>query len=443
MYTPISCEQLKAFSASFGKDEVNEIRMHAAVKNGVSNAAENHLENANNPMQFSVEIETGKITDQKHSGRCWMFAGLNTLRFEVMKKLNLETFELSQSFTMFYDKLEKANYFLESILQTVSEPLDGRLLAHLLTAPVQDGGQWDMFSALIDKYGIVPKSAMPESFHSGDSGMMNKFLTLKLREDAMILREKAQGGADAAALACAKEQMLCEIYRMLCICLGEPPKTFDFSCRDKDKKFISAKGITPTRFYREYVGQVLDDYVSVINAPTADKPYGKTYTVAFLGNVAGGRSIKYLNLPSCDLKALAIRQLEDGYPVWFGCDVGQMLQRDTGIMGMHTYEYEKLFGTEFGMDKAQRLDYGESVLTHAMVFLGVDIANGKPTRWKVENSWGDKSGQDGYYIMTDEWFDEYNYQVVVNKKYMTGEQKKAYEQEPVVLKPWDPMGSLA
>lgn len=438
MYNPISPELLEGFERDFASDPVNSLRMHAVVKCGVSDAAENHLEDVDNPMVFSIELESGDVTDQKSSGRCWLFAGLNTMRFEIMRKLNLKTFELSQNYQMFYDKLEKANYFLESVLKTADEPLDGRLVNFLLQNPMQDGGQWDMFAALVEKYGCVPKSMMPETFHSSATGAMVHLLTVKLREDALILRE-AKG--DRQAL---KEQMLNEIYRMLVICLGTPPKVFDFEYRDKDKEFHRDCGLTPVAFYKKYVGQALDDYVSVINAPTSDKPYGKTYTVDYLGNVAGGRAVKYLNLPSSDLKALAVAQLKDGNPVWFGCDVGKMQMRKRGIMGMHTFDYEKLLGVSFGMDKAQRLDTSESMLTHAMVFLGVNLdENGKPNRWKVENSWSDERGQKGYYIMTDEWFDQYNYQVVVNKKYMTEEQRQAYDQKPIVLKPWDPMGSLA
>lgn len=440
MYKGIGADLLDKFSNAYQGDPVNALRTHAVVKCGLSDAAVNQREDIDNPMIFEVELESGKITNQKSSGRCWLFAGLNTMRYEIIKKLNLETFELSQSYQMFYDKLEKANYFLESILATLDEPLSGRLVNHLLTAPVQDGGQWDMFVALVEKYGCVPKSVMPESFHSSNSGMMNKMLTLKLREDAMQLRAMER---DLDKQRAAKEEMLCEIYRMLCICLGEPPRAFDVSFRDKDKNFITERNITPLAFFEKYVGQALDDYVSIINAPTADKPYGKTYTVSFLGNVAGGRSIKYLNLPSDELKRMAIAQLKDGQPVWFGCDVGQMLMRDRGIMGMNTFDYDGVLGVHFGLDKAQRLDYGESMMTHAMVFLGVHLVDGKPVRWKVENSWSDKSGQDGYYLMTDAWFDEYNYQVVVNKKYLTDEQRAALDQEPVKLAPWDPMGSLA
>ena len=436
----IRFSMLEDFSQRFHADAANAVRQNAVVKSGLQAAAERQQEQIDNPMLFSIELETGKITNQKASGRCWLFAALNTMRFEIMQKLNLETFELSQNYQMFWDKLEKANYFLDSIVKTAGEDVDSRLVKHLLEAPVQDGGQWDMYCAIAQKYGVVPKYVMPETFHSSNTRVMCKFLTLKLREDALKLRAAVAEGRDTDLM---KREMLEEIYRILVICLGEPPKSFTFEYRDKDKQFHRDADITPVDFFNKYVGLNLDDYVSIINAPTADKPYGKTFTVDYLGNVVGGRQVKYLNLPSEELKRLAIAQLQDGRPVWFGCDVGQMSTRESGLMGMGAYDYEALLGMKFGLNKAQRLDYSESMMTHAMVFLGVNLVDGKPNRWKVENSWGDESGQEGYYIMTDEWFDEYNYQVVVNRKYLTDEQKALFEQAPIVLKPWDPMGSLA
>jgi len=231
---------------------------------------------------------------------------------------------------------------------------------------------------------------------------------------------------------------------MLCIALGTPPKSFTFEARSKEDQFVRDTDITPLEFYEKYVGWSLGDYVSLINAPTADKPYGKTYTVKMLGSVIEGRPVKYLNLPIEELKNASIAQMKEGLPVWFGCDVGQSSLRDGGILDMNALKADELFGTTFGMTKAERLDYGESLMTHAMVFEGVNLdENGKPTRWRVENSWGDKAGKDGYYVMSDRWFDEFMYQVVVHKKYLSDEQREQFEQEPVMLEPWDPMGSLA
>lgn len=439
----ITTTMLDQFRAQFESDPLNRARKYAVQKSGAEDASENMREQTENPLVFSIEIETGKVTAQNSSGRCWLFASLNTLRVEIMRKLNLETFELSQAWMFFWDKLEKANYFLESILDTLDEPTEGRLIAHLLSGPVQDGGQWDMFCALADKYGVVPKDVYPESYSSSKSGPMNGIVTAKLREYACTLRQAHLLGESAATLRGRKDAMLSEVYRMLSLYMGEPPKTFNFEVRDKDKKFYRDLDITPKAFFDKYIGKTLDDYISIINAPTADKPYYKTFTIQFLGSVKGGRPVKYLNLPVDEQKALAIAQLSDNEPVWFGCDVGKMLNRKNGIMGMHTYDYEAVLGIKLDLNKAQRLDYGQSLMTHAMVIMGVNLIDGKPNRWKVENSWGEDSGQKGWYLMTDEWFGEYNYQVVVNKKYLSAAQLKAWEQAPIELKPWDPMGSLA
>lgn len=439
----ITLAQLESYEKAFAADSAKNIAMRAVTANGVKKSATNPNVQRDDRHIYSISLEQGKITNQKASGRCWMFAALNTMRFEVMKKLNLETFELSQNYTLFYDKLEKANYFLECILDTLDEPTDGRLISHLVRDPLGDGGQWDMLCNLIDKYGVVPKDAMPETVPSSATHEMASYMTKKLREYACVLREAHKAGKSADELRAEKEEMMKTMYDILCISLGTPPKTVTLEVRDKDKKFIRDENLTPKQFFEKYVGWNMNDYISLINAPTTDKPYHKTYTVKMLGNVKEGRPIKYLNLPIEDLKNAAIAQLKDGEPVWFGSDVGQESNRE-GIMDMNLYNVGELFGTTFGMNKAQRLDYGESLMTHAMVFQGVNLdENGKPTRWRVENSWGKDAGCEGYYVMSDEWFDEYTYQIVVNKKYLTAEQQQELEQAPIELEPWDPMGSLA
>lgn len=440
----ITKETLAQFEETCRADKACRVAMNAVTQNGLYAAAKNGETARTTRHSFSVNLKQGAITDQKQSGRCWMFAALNTFRFEIIKKLNLENFELSQNYMLFYDKLEKANYFLESILETLDEPTEGRLISWLLMAPMNDGGQWDMLCSLVDKYGVVPKYAMPETKASSATGEMGLALTLKLREDACRLRGAYAQGASRETLAEKKEAMLGEIYRILCICLGEPPKTFDLEAEDKDGKFIRECGLAPQAFYEKYVGLKLDDYISLINAPTADKPYHRSYSVKFLGNVKEGRQVRYLNLEIAELKKAAIAQLKDGSPVWFGCDVGKCSAREGGVMDTGLYELDGLLGVSFGLNKAERLDYGESLMTHAMVFQGVNLdEDGKPNRWRVENSWGEKAGEKGYYVMSDAWFDEFMYQVVVNKKYLPDEFLKEYEGEPIMLEPWDPMGSLA
>ena len=420
------------------------LAMNAVTANGIGKASTDIEALKKNVHEYSVLLKTGEITSQNQSGRCWMFAALNAMRFGLIKKYNLENYEFSQTYPLFWDKLEKSNYFLENILATLDEETGSRIVAFLLTAPLNDGGQFDMFAGLVEKYGVVPKSAMPETVCSSATAEMDKYLTLKLREYACKLRGDYHRGESLESLRAQKEDMLSTIYRMLTICLGFPPEKVDFIVRDKDNNLIREEGLSPQEFYEKYVGWDLRDYVSLINAPTGDKPYGQAYTVRFLGSVHEARPVRYLNLPVDELKKAAIRQMQDGEPVWFGCDVGQRHVRELGIMDTRSIAVDKLFGTGFPMTKEERLDYGESLMTHAMVLQGVHLdAEGKPVRWRVENSWGKDKGKDGYYLMSDDWFSEYTYQVVVHKKYLSPEQLAQYEGEMKVLEPWDPMGSLA
>ncbi|WP_366937379.1 C1 family peptidase [Alicyclobacillus sp.] len=439
----ISAEMYEGFKSDFRSVPHRRALMNAVRKSGIQAAAWNQDAMARMTYTFSHEVETGEITSQKQSGRCWMFAGLNTLRVHTMRQLHLKTFEFSQAYLMFWDKLEKANYFLENILETLDEETGSRVVAWLLSAPLQDGGQWDMFVNLVKKYGVVPKSVMPETFHSSSSAMMNRLLTLKLREDAAALRRRYREGASPAELRDEKRAMLNEIHRMLCIFLGEPPERFDFEYRDQDNRFHRDAGLTPHQFLERYVPVDLDAYVSVIHAPTADKPFGRTYTVKYLGNVKGGRDVLYVNVEIETLKQAALRQLMDGEPVWFGCDVGKMYDRDTGILDTSLYDYAAALDVDFRLSKGDRLDYGESLMTHAMVFTGVNVVDGRPNRWKVENSWGEEPGNKGYFVMSDAWFDEFLYQVVVRKTHLPEKVRAALTEAPTVLPPWDPMGSLA
>jgi bleomycin hydrolase len=442
----IDQKNLEDFSAYFKKRENSEIIANAVIKNGINDTALNNKSVKNMHYDFSEEIDVGKVTNQEKSGRCWMFAALNNIRYSISKDLNIKDhdFELSQSYTMFWDKLEKANYFLENIISTVELDLDSRRVMWLLNEPTNDGGQWDMFTALIEKYGIVPKYVMPETYHSSNSPYMNKILSLKLRDLAKILRNDFKLGADKESLREEKEAMLAEIYSILAYFLGEPPQKFDFEYKDKDGEFYRDSGLTPKEFYNQYSKVKMADYVSIINAPTKDKPFDQTYTVEFLGNVKEGQQIHYLNLPIEKLIDYSTIHLKDGEPVWFGCDVGQWSNRDLGIMDTNLFNYESVLDTNFSLDKGERLQYGESILTHAMVFTGVNLDDqNQAERWKVQNSWGEKVGDEGFFIMSNDWFKEFNYEVVIHKKYLSDEDLKSYQKDPVILKPWDPMGSLA
>lgn len=417
---------------------------NTVTHNGIHASLETRKSAVENTPVFSLDLTKDKVTNQKASGRCWMFAALNTFRHKMISSFQLEDFELSQAHTFFWDKYEKSNWFLEQVIATADQELTSRKVAFLLQTPQQDGGQWDMVVSLFEKYGVVPKSVYPESISSSNSRELNTYLNKLLRQDAQILRDLIHLGADSEAVASKKQALLQEIFNFLAMSLGLPPREFDFSYRDKDNQFHSESGLTPQSFYKKYVDLQLDDYVSIINAPTTDKPYGKSYTVDMLGNVVGSRPVRYLNVPMDRLKELAIAQMKAGETVWFGSDVGQVSNRKAGILATDVYDFEAGMDIHLTQDKAGRLDYAESLMTHAMVLTGVDLDEaGQSRKWKVENSWGDKVGTDGYFVASDAWMDEYTYQIVVRKEFLTADELAAYEAEPIVLAPWDPMGALA
>ena len=438
----ISQQNLDDFSRQYNGDCCRLAMTNAFSRTAIDELAFNKKAAEKLQHKFSIHIETMKATAQLQSGRCWLFAALNVLREKLAKDLNLEEFEFSQSYAAFWDKFERVNYFYECVLETAALPLDDRTVAHILRTGVEDGGQWDMFVNLVEKYGVVPKDAMTETYQSGHTHMISHLLNQSLKKGALALREMAQAGEGEDALQQKKTQLLGQAYSFLCSCYGEPPKTFDFEYVDKDKVYHCQRNLTPRAFFQQYIGS-LERYVSIINAPTADKPYNKTYTVQYLGNVVGGRQVKYLNLPMQELKEAVIAQLKDGQVVWFGSDVGKFGQRELGIWDDKSFDYELATGLDIQLTKEQRLDSWDSCMTHAMVITGVNLdENGKPNRWRIENSWGDDKGDKGYYVCSDSWFDLLVYQAVIDKKYL-GEKAALLDQEPILLKPWDPMGALA
>ena len=417
---------------------------NAVSHNGLLKSLETRQSAIDNDYVFSIDLTKDAVSNQKASGRCWMFAALNTFRHKLISDFKLENFELSQAQTFFWDKYEKSNWFLEQIIATADQEIGSRKVKFLLDTPQQDGGQWDMVVALFEKYGVVPKSVYPESISSSASRELNQYLNKLLRQDAQILRDLLAKGASSKEVQVQKENLLQEIFNFLAVNLGLPPRSFDFAYRDKDNVYHRDTNVTPQAFYEKYVGLKLSDYVSIINAPTTDKPYNKSYTVELLGNVVGAPAVRYLNVEMNRFKELAIAQLKAGESVWFGSDVGQSSNRQTGIMATNTYDFSSGLGIHFHQDKAGRLDYSESLMTHAMVLTGVDLDdNEKPLKWKVENSWGDKVGDKGYFVASDSWMDEYTYQIVVRKEFLTPEELAAYQAQPQVLAPWDPMGALA
>ncbi|MCU0104673.1 C1 family peptidase [Acholeplasma vituli] len=438
---PISLKTLENLEQSYQKDVHQKAIRRALAKTPIDQIAYVTEAELHTQFRFSIDIDTLPVTNQKASGRCWLFAGLNVVRELVAKKYGLKDFELSQNYQAFWDKFEKINYFLESMDNFLTCDSDDRTLKHLLQMGIQDGGQWDMFVSLVDKYGVVPKDQMPETYASSNTGAMNRLINIKLRKYA----------AEARALAKQhqlkekdelKARVLKELYGFLCTNFGLPPKNVRFEYVTKDNQYQSTTFDSPKAFF-DHIGINLHDYASIIHSPTEDKPYLRSYTIAYLGNVIDGKPIIHLNLPMERLKALVINQLSDKEIVWFGADVSRDGDREKGIWDNQAYDYETAFQMSFSMTKAQKLDYLQGAMNHAMVITGVNLIDGQANKWKIENSWGSEKGQKGYYLMSGTWFDENTYQAVIHKKYLTDIELKAYESEPIVLKPWDPMGSLA
>ncbi|KAF3941828.1 hypothetical protein ABW19_dt0209536 [Dactylella cylindrospora] len=390
-----------------------------------------------------ISFDGAPITNQRSSGRCWIFAATSVLRVYLMKKYNLDNFELSQQYLFFWDKFEKANFFLEQIIDTVDEPLDSRIIAELLKSPVGDGGQWDMIVNLVERYGVVPQKAYPDSYNAKNSRAVNQLLTSKLREFALQLRSMASSDVGPADIQRAKTKMMNTVYGILVICFGPPPKpdeTFTWEFRDKVGKF-STFTATPLSFFKDFVGYDAPAHFSLINDPRHE--YGKLYTLDRLNNVFGGRPLRYVNVDMETMKAAIIAMLKKDHPVFFGCDVGQFSDSKLGIMDTKLYNYELAFNTNLGLTKAERLVVGESKMTHAMTLNGVHIVDGKPVKWRVQNSWGEDSGEKGWFVATDKWMDEFCYQAVVSPEFVSKEVADVLKQEPIVLPLWDPMGALA
>ncbi|KAL1936715.1 hypothetical protein VTP01DRAFT_849 [Rhizomucor pusillus] len=443
-YGPLTSESLAKYAKEFDEDDKNLLALNAVMGNDPTQVMVNRRHALKDEHVFNVKLELeGAVTNQKSSGRCWIFAGTNVLRRVVIEKYKLsDDFELSQSYLFFYDKLEKANWFLENMIDLADKDVNDRVVQYLFTSPVQDGGQWDMFLNLVQKYGVVPKSVYPETYASSNSRRLGWLLTVKLREYAVQIRDAIQQGASVSSVRLSKERMLTEIYRILVICLGQPPHKFDWETTDKHGKYVGVKKLTPLKFFKEVVKHPIAETMSLLNDPRNE--FEKLYTVDRLGNVVGGIPIRYVNTDINTIKKLAINVLKSGNPVWFGCDVGQFSNSPLGVMDTKIYDYELAFNVNFGLTKAQRVLYGESMMTHAMVFTGVHLDdNGKPIRWRVENSWGEGTGDKGYWVMSDEWFSEFVYQVVLEKSAVPRKLVDLLGTEPIVLPAYDPMGALA
>lgn len=434
----ISKEMLGRLKASYGKDAGNKAIRNALAGNSIDVLAVNAENIGKFDNNFSHRVKSKGITDQKRSGRCWLFTGLNVLRSQMMAKNDLQELKLSQNYNFFYDQLEKANLFLQGMIDNASKPEDDKMVEWLMRNPLSDGGQFTGIADNISKYGVVPDRVMPESFSAENTSRMNNLLSLKLREDGLELRKMAKDGNISKAVADRKEQMLAEVYRILALTLGEPPTEFTWTRRNSKGDVVSTKTYTPLEFYKEYAGNDLKNgYVMLMNDPTRE--YYKLYEIDFDRHSYDGDNWTYVNLPVEDIKEMAVKSIKDSTMMYFSCDVNKFLDRKNGVADPANFDYEALMGTTFGMNKAERIRTFASASSHAMTLVAVDLdANGKPIKWLVENSWGD-GPNNGHLILSDKWFDEYMFRLVVDKKYVDSKILNILKQKPTLLPAWDPM----
>lgn len=432
----ISDEMLRDFKASYENTPANKARHNALNAAGIDKLAYNEAVRNNFDDHFSHKVATKGITDQKSSGRCWLFTSLNMLRSQAMAKHNLPKLTFSQNYNFFYDQLEKANLFLQGVIDTSDKPMEDRQVEWLFQNPISDGGTFCGAVDIISKYGVVPSEVMAETAVSNSTSAFRKHLATRLREDGLRLRQAKASGADDATLQKMKNAQLSTVYRMLALAFGEPPTEFTWTKRDKNGKALETKKYTPKSFYQELLGNDLkNDYIMLMNDPSRE--YWKVYRIDYDRHSYDGTDWTYLNVPMEDLKKAAIESIKDSTAMYFSCDVGKFLDREKGVLDIDNYDYDSLFDTKFGMDKADRISSWASASSHAMTLSGVDLdEKGQPKKWLIENSWG-KSGQDGYMIATDKWMDEYLFRLVVDKKYASPKIQKALKQTPITLPSWD------
>ncbi|AUD73535.1 Aminopeptidase C [Bifidobacterium breve] len=441
--TKLSVEDLQSLRDSFTADETNRIAMNAVTAAGIDKVAKNYDRARLLQRRFSTIVDNGEVTHQDRSGRCWLFSSLNVARFVAKKNMNLEQFEFSQNYAMYYDKLERVNYFLKDMacLVEAGEPEDSRLVQHLLREVMGDGGQWTMAMNVYKKYGAVPKGLFPETESSKNTGPMNNKLCELMRQAVAHMYENPENIDQIVKNATEAG------HRILTIHLGEPPVSFDWEWTDKDDEFHRDGEITPVEFWKKYVGSAdLESYVCLVDDPRKEHPKGRKIAIEHLGNMVGGDATEYLNVPNQFMKDCVRRMLvEQGIPVWFGAECGPMMDREAGAWATDLFEYDRVYGVRFDLSKEQRVRFGNSAMDHAMAFAGVDVADDGTTtrRWRVENSWGDKIADKGYFTMSDDWFTEYVYEVAVPKALLPEEYQKALEEPAISLPAWDPMGALA
>jgi bleomycin hydrolase len=436
----LSNDQLQTLKSSYKATASDKALRNAVVTNDINKLAKNYDNATVFDAHFSNQVPSKAITDQESSGRCWMFTGMNVLRSKAIRKYNLPSdFQFSQCYTFFWDQLEKSNLFLQAILDNRAKSMDDETVKWLFQNPLSDGGQFTGIANLVAKYGIMPKDAMPETYSSNHTSQISSLIKLKLREDALILREMANNkGTTEKMLQDKKMEMLQTVYRMLVIAFGEPPAEFTWTQRDAKGNVVSTETYTPKSFAAKFANDDFTTYYMVMNDPTRE--YYKVYEIEYDRHVYDGNNWKYLNLPMEEIAQMAIASLKDSTMMYFSCDVGKFLDRDKGYMDVNNFDYGSLFNTTFGMDKKQRIQTYASLSSHAMTLCAVDLdKDGKPIKWMVENSWGSKYGHNGFLIMTNEWFNEYMFRLVVEKKYIPAATLKLFDQKPIMLPAWDPL----
>ena len=429
----ITQDMLNQIKSSYKHTPADKAIYNAMAETSIAVLAKNHENLANFDTNFTNKVVSHGITDQQQSGRCWLFTGLNVLRAQMMAKYGLDEMEFSQNYCFFYDQLEKANLFLQGIIDTREKPMDDKMVEWLFRNPISDGGQFTGISDVIGKYGVVPSSVMPETYSSENTSQIARLVGLKLREFGLQLRDEAAKGVKVSALEAKKTEMLSTIYRMLALAFGEPVERFTWTMNGETKEY------TPQSFYQEYLGNDLtNNYVMLMNDPSRE--YYKCYEIDFDRHVYDGKNWTYVNLPVEDIKAMAIESIKDSTMMYFSCDVAKFLDSKRGTLDLKNFDYESLMGTTFGMNKKQRVQTFASGSSHAMTLMAVDLdKDGKPKKWMVENSWGAEAGYKGHLIMTDEWFDEYMFRLVVEKKYVPEKVLNILKQKPIRLPAWDPM----
>ena len=423
--------------ASFKKSKSNIALQNAISNNKINALAYNRNIAKKEDHLFSIEIKTGSITNQKNSGRCWMFTSLNVFRPVVMKKLNISDFEFSENYLYFWDILEKSNMFLERIIASANKDIYDREVSKLLSSPVDDGGAWNTFTNLVKKYGLVPKEVMPETKQSISTSKMISLINDKLRQSALNIRSLIRNKKSKEQINNSKIETLKDIYRILALSLGEPPSKFQWRYKDKNGKISDYKTYTPLSFWKQMINANLNDYVMFIDDPT--RPYYKLYRKENDKNVYEGEDWTYINIPAKDIKPFAIASLKAGDIMYFSCDVGKELSKENGTLDLKNYNYNDLFGVDFSMTRSERMLSHQSGSTHGMALCGVDLdKNGLPTKWKLENSWGVDYGNHGYLTMTDDWFTQYFFRMVINKKYLNQKLFNILKQKPKIVPYYNP-----